>query len=81
MSKAATPRVTKSDLEKTAIIRQQISVVRGHRVMLDGDLASLYGVTTKRLNQQLSRNRHRFPADFAFRLTLDEAKELVALRL
>jgi len=49
--------------------------------MLDRDLASLYGVTTKRLNQQFGRNRHRFPEDFAFRLTLEEAKEVAALRL
>jgi hypothetical protein len=48
--------------------------------MLDGDLANLYGVTTKRLNEQLRRNRHRFPEDFAFRLTLAEAKELEASR-
>ena len=48
--------------------------------MLDSDLARLYGVTTKRLNQQLNRNRHRFPKDFAFRLTLAEAKEIAASR-
>jgi len=48
--------------------------------MLDHDLARLYGVTTKRLNEQLRRNRKRFPADFAFRLTLTEAKEIAALR-
>ena len=45
------------------------------------DLARLYGVTTKRLNEQLRRNRHRFPKDFAFQLTLAEAKEVAALRL
>ena len=44
------------------------------------DLARLYGVTTKRLNEQLSRNRHRFPKDFAFRLTLMEAKAIAVSR-
>ncbi|MBI4473821.1 MAG: ORF6N domain-containing protein [Acidobacteria bacterium] len=61
-------------------VKQHIIVARGQRVMLDHDLARLYGVTTKQLNQQLKRNRKRFPADFAFRLTLGEAKEIAALR-
>src|SRR5262245_53326804 len=63
------------------VVKQQIFVARGQRVMLDHDLAELYGVTTKRLNQQFTRNRHRFPKDFAFQLTLAEAKEASALRL
>ena len=50
-----------------------IRVVRGQRVILDADLARLYGVTTARLNQQVRRNRRRFPADFAFTLTRKEA--------
>jgi hypothetical protein len=74
-------KVANCDLEETARVRQRILVVRGHRVMLDGDLAKLYGVTTKRLNQQFGRNRHRFPEDFAFRLTLEEAKKVAATRL
>jgi hypothetical protein len=49
--------------------------------MLDRDLAHVYGVTTKRLNQQFNRNRHRFPKDFAFELTLREAKTIAASRL
>lgn len=57
-------------------IAHAIHVIRGHRVMLDADLATLYGVTTKRLNQQLRRNRGRFPADFAFQLTVEEAQDL-----
>ena len=61
-------------------VKQQIFVVRGQRVMLDRDLARLYGVTTKRLNEQFTRNRHRFPRDFVFRLTLQEAKQLSASR-
>ena len=53
-----------------------IHIVRGHRVMLDGDLAALYGVTTKRLNEQVKRNLDRFPEDFMLRLTADEASRL-----
>jgi hypothetical protein len=47
-------------------------------VILDADLARLYGVTTKRLNQQVSRNRNRFPDDFMFQLTSEEKTEVVA---
>lgn len=50
-----------------------IRVIRGQRVILDSDLARLYGVTTSHLNQQLRRNRRRFPEDFAFSLTAKEA--------
>lgn len=46
--------------------------------MLDTDLADLYGVTTKRLNEQVKRNRNRFPADFMFQLTSQEKAEVVA---
>lgn len=53
-------------------------MIRGHRVLLDTDLAELYGVTTKRLNEQLKRNRERFPEDFMFKLTLTEKMEVVA---
>ena len=80
MSKPMKTKVANCDLEETARVRTKILVVRGHRVMLDGDLSKLYGVTTKRLNEQLRRNRHRFPEDFAFHLTLEEAKEIAALR-
>jgi hypothetical protein len=54
-------------------IELQIRVLRTQRVMLDGDLAALYGVSTKALNQAVKRNRERFPADFMFQLTWDEA--------
>jgi ORF6N domain len=50
----------------------KIRTIRGHRVVLDSDLAAVYGVTTKRLNEQFQRNRKRFPEDFAFRLTAEE---------
>lgn len=53
-------------------IENMIYLVRGHRVMIDKDLARLYGVETKNLNKALKRNIDRFPADFAFQLTLKE---------
>lgn len=53
-------------------IETLIHSVRGHRVILDSDLAKLYGVPTKRLNEQVKRNRKRFPHDFAFKLTQEE---------
>ena len=59
-------------------IDQTIRIVRGHRVMLDTDLADLYGVTIKHLNEQVKRNRNRFPADFMFQLTSQEKAEVVA---
>ena len=59
-------------------IESRIHVIRGLRVMLDVDLAALYGVQTKRLNEQVKRNRDRFPGDFLFQLTADEKTEVVA---
>ena len=55
-------------------ITQAILVMRGQRVLLDAELASLYGVTTKALNQAVKRNAARFPTDFMFRLTSEEAE-------
>ncbi|MBX7124013.1 MAG: ORF6N domain-containing protein [Opitutaceae bacterium] len=57
-------------------ITRWILVLRGHRVILDADLAALYGVTTKRFNEQVRRNANRFPADFMFRLTAEETSSL-----
>src|SRR5436305_3280868 len=57
-------------------VEKAIHLVRGQRVMLDSDLAAIYGVTTKRLNQQLRRNHNRFPSDFAFQLTREEFTNL-----
>src|SRR3989304_7889048 len=57
-------------------ISQRIHIIRGHRVMLDADLAELYGVTTKSLNQAVKRNLMRFPQDFTFRLTNEETANL-----
>jgi hypothetical protein len=55
-------------------IESRILEVRGKKVMLDADLAELYGVETRALNQAVSRNTERFPEDFMFTLTLEEAK-------
>lgn len=54
-----------------------ILVLRGHKVLLDSELAALYGVTTARLNQQVRRNAQRFPADFVFEVTADENANLM----
>ena len=57
-------------------IERRIYLIRGHKVMLDADLAELYGVPTRELNQQVQRNRKRFPEDFMFQLTKAEAEVL-----
>jgi hypothetical protein len=64
-----------NDLE-LAKIERRIYSIRGVRVILDADLAVLYGVSTKRLNEQFRRNRRRFPDDFAFQLTAEETAAL-----
>jgi len=65
-------------LVPTELIAQSILVVRGQKVMIDADLAALYGVATKRLNEQVKRNLDRFPADFMFQLSQPEKDEVVA---
>lgn len=60
-------------------IEPLILTLRDQRVMLDFDLANLYGVPTKRLNEQVKRNADRFPVDFMFRLNEDEKAEVVAI--
>lgn len=57
-------------------ISQSILILRGQRVLLDADLAALYTVETRRLNEQVRRNRDRFPADFIFELTAEEFANL-----
>ncbi len=61
----------------TQAIERAIQVIRGHRVILDEDIAKLYGVSTKQLNQAMKRNAGRFPSDFMFQLT---AAEVTAMR-
>ncbi len=58
------------------LIERRIYLIRGQKVMIDEDLAELYGVPTKRLNEQVKRNSRRFPADFMFQLTRDQAEAL-----
>lgn len=69
--------LTPMDSSDTEAIRARILAVRGVQVMLDRDLAELYGVPTKALNQAVKRNSDRFPAEFVFALTRDEMDELV----
>ena len=58
------------------VIQSKIYLIRGHKVMFDGDLAKLYGVPTKVFNQQVKRNLKRFPGDFMFQLSLEEVQNL-----
>jgi replication fork clamp-binding protein CrfC len=58
------------------LIESRIYVIRGHKVLLDQDLALLYEVPTKRLNEAVSRNKERFPEDFMFRLSPEEEESL-----
>ncbi|WP_310646332.1 ORF6N domain-containing protein [Limnohabitans sp.] len=60
-----------------AAVESRIQTLRGQRVLLDADLAELYGVDTKVLNQAVKRNMDRFPLDFMFQLTTDEKTEVV----
>lgn len=66
------------DLISHAGIEDRIFIIRGKRVMLDSDLAKLYGVKPIRLREQVSRNMERFPQDFMFRLTTQEAAGMVS---
>ncbi|MGE3511199.1 MAG: ORF6N domain-containing protein [Vicinamibacterales bacterium] len=61
-------------------VADRIVVIRGRRVLLDRDLAAVYGIAPKRLNEQVKRNQARFPDDFMFHLTLQEAQALLTSR-
>ncbi len=65
-------------LVPTEVIESRILLIRRQKVMLDSDLAELYGVTTKRLNEQVKRNRGRFPEAFMFQLNSEEKAQVVA---
>lgn len=69
-------KVESAPLQPLENIENLIQVIRGKQVILDRDLARLYGVETKRLNQQVQRNLERFPADFMFQLSKEEAESL-----
>jgi hypothetical protein len=60
-------------------LEKRILTIRGEKVILDIDLAAVYGVATRRLNEQVKRNADRFPPDFAFLLTDEEKAEVVAI--
>ena len=60
----------------SGLIERAILVIRGQKVMLDSDLADLYQVPVKRFNEQVARNRDRFPEDFMFQLSVDEQVNL-----
>jgi len=59
-------------------IDRAILIIRGHKIMLDSDLAGIYRVKTSRLNEQVKRNQDRFPNDFMFQLTSHEKREVIA---
>ena len=67
---------TRTALVPVENITRAILVLRGHKVLLDTELAALYGVSTKRFNEQVRPNRNRFPADFMFQLTPEEQRSL-----
>ena len=72
-----TKKLTTSSLAVSVqLIERRIYLIRGHKVMIDVDLAELYGVPTHRLNEQVKRNRKRFPEDFMFQLTKEESESL-----
>jgi hypothetical protein len=68
--------MTRTTIALTKDVHSRILLLRGHKVILDSDLAELYGVEVKRLNQQIKRNRKRFPVDFLFRVSLQEREIL-----
>src|SRR5262249_45806978 len=72
----ATPKRQDASAALATAVERRIFQIRGLRVMLDSQLAELYGGPTRRLNEQVRRNMKRFPADFMFSLTADEAKAL-----
>ncbi len=61
------------------VIMNKIILIRGQKVMISNDLAELFGVTTKRLNEQVKRNIKRFPKHFMFQLTVEEKDKVVAI--
>lgn len=68
--------ITSAEINREEVIRDMIYIIRGYKVMLDSDLAALYGVPTGRLNEQVKRNGKRFPDDFMFLLTKQEFENL-----
>ncbi len=65
-------------LISSALVERRIYLIRGHKVLLDTDLATLYGVKPTRLREQVKRNKDRFPEDFMFQFTKEEAEFMVS---
>lgn len=76
MSKQSMAIVKRVEARVQSKVQSKIVTIRGLRVVLDSDLAELYGVETRKLNQQVKRNARRFPGDFVIRLSAEEAKNL-----
>jgi hypothetical protein len=76
MSRESPPSAAERLLVPVELIERRIYLIRGQKVMLDSELADLYHVETKALNRAVQRNLARFPEDFMFRLTPDEAESL-----
>jgi hypothetical protein len=70
--------IPRRSYDLTEKIGRSILIIRGHKVMIDSDLAELFGVKTFRMNEQVKRNIHRFPEDFMFQLTAEEKQEVIA---
>lgn len=70
--------LSSKSLIPVTLIERRIYLIRGHKVMIDTDLAQLYGVPTYRLNEAVKRNRRRFPSDFMFQLSKKEAESLTS---
>src|SRR5258705_3993543 len=70
-------KATKALMIPDELVMNKIYLIRGQKVMLDRDLAELYGVTTSNLNKAVSRNTDRFPGDFMFTLSKEEMKNLM----
>ncbi len=73
-----TENTNEKSLVTNELIASRILLIRDQKVMVDADIAELYGVTTKRLNEQVKRNINRFPSNFMFELTKEEKNQVVA---
>jgi hypothetical protein len=71
------PKKSTTELVPDEVVISKILLIRGKKVMIDRDLAELYGVTTFRLNEQVKRNKKRFPEDFMFQVTKEEKQQLI----
>jgi ORF6N domain len=76
----ASKSASKREVIPIEVVEQRILVLHGRRVMLDRDLAELYGVETRVLNQAVKRNSERFPEDFMFQLSMEEAQAVLPSR-